>query len=349
MEGVVITLCDPGDCSLPGSSIRGIPQARILEWVSISFSKKKTRVVHKLIVCKQNQRTAKGGAKGLWWRLCHPRSFLASDTSSDNNQPHFLVKSLYPPVFSFLVYTVKGVDWLAFESPFWCLYLGFLQLVDVQIVKVLVAQSLLTLCDLMDCNPPASSVYGILQARVVIPFSRGSSRLRDRTWVSHIEDRFFTIWATREALVDVKPEPKPRFPASLWSFLCISLFSYEKWVFSLNQYSKARVPNLQDLMPDDLRWSWHNNNRNEVHSKYNVLESSWNHPCLQSVEELSSMKLVPGAKKLGTVALKCLEELLFMLVSPNFRRKFHIMHSSNQVIRALKFHFLPQGKHKMMR
>ena len=30
-------LCDPVDCSLPGSSIRGILQARILEWVAISF------------------------------------------------------------------------------------------------------------------------------------------------------------------------------------------------------------------------------------------------------------------------------------------------------------------------
>ena len=32
-------LCDPMDCSLPGSSIRGILQARVLEWVAISFSK----------------------------------------------------------------------------------------------------------------------------------------------------------------------------------------------------------------------------------------------------------------------------------------------------------------------
>ena len=30
------TLCDPTDCSLPGSSIQGISQARILEWVAIS-------------------------------------------------------------------------------------------------------------------------------------------------------------------------------------------------------------------------------------------------------------------------------------------------------------------------
>ena len=33
-----LTLCDPMDCSLPGFSIHGIFQARILEWVVISFS-----------------------------------------------------------------------------------------------------------------------------------------------------------------------------------------------------------------------------------------------------------------------------------------------------------------------
>ena len=33
------TLCDPLDCSPPGSSVHGILQARILEWVAIPFSK----------------------------------------------------------------------------------------------------------------------------------------------------------------------------------------------------------------------------------------------------------------------------------------------------------------------
>ena len=32
------TLSDPMDCSLPGSSIHGIFQARVLEWVAIAFS-----------------------------------------------------------------------------------------------------------------------------------------------------------------------------------------------------------------------------------------------------------------------------------------------------------------------
>ena len=33
-----LTLHDPMDCSLPGSSVHGIFQARVLEWVAISFS-----------------------------------------------------------------------------------------------------------------------------------------------------------------------------------------------------------------------------------------------------------------------------------------------------------------------
>ena len=34
-----LTLCNPMDCGSPGSSVHGIFQARVLEWVAISFSK----------------------------------------------------------------------------------------------------------------------------------------------------------------------------------------------------------------------------------------------------------------------------------------------------------------------
>ena len=37
------TSCHPMDCSLPGSSVRGIPQARILEWVAVPFSKRSSQ------------------------------------------------------------------------------------------------------------------------------------------------------------------------------------------------------------------------------------------------------------------------------------------------------------------
>ena len=38
-----LTLCDPMDCSLSGSSIHGIFQARVLEWIGISFSRGSSR------------------------------------------------------------------------------------------------------------------------------------------------------------------------------------------------------------------------------------------------------------------------------------------------------------------
>ena len=37
-SAVLSNSCDPIDCSLPGSSVHGILQARIMEWVAISFS-----------------------------------------------------------------------------------------------------------------------------------------------------------------------------------------------------------------------------------------------------------------------------------------------------------------------
>ena len=38
------TLCDPEDCSLPGSSVHGIFQARTLDWVAISFSRGSSQI-----------------------------------------------------------------------------------------------------------------------------------------------------------------------------------------------------------------------------------------------------------------------------------------------------------------
>ena len=78
-------------------------------------------------------------------------------------------------------------------------------------MKVLVAQSHPTLCNTMDGNTeaatPGSYVLGDSPGKksvewVAIPFSKGSSQPRDWTWVSWIAGRFFTIWATREALKD---------------------------------------------------------------------------------------------------------------------------------------------------
>ena len=69
-------------------------------------------------------------------------------------------------------------------------------------VKVLIVQLCPTLCNPMDYSPPGSFVQaricpGIFQARILesvgIPFSRGSSRPRDQTWVFCTAGRFFTV------------------------------------------------------------------------------------------------------------------------------------------------------------
>ena len=66
---------------------------------------------------------------------------------------------------------------------------------------LLVGQSYLILSDPVDCHPPGSYVYGILQARILecvaMPSSRGSSRPRGRTQFSLIAGGLFTVWATR--------------------------------------------------------------------------------------------------------------------------------------------------------
>ena len=89
---------------------------------------------------------------------------------------------------------------LTFESVDWVKEIALIDVGEV-------SQSCLTLCDPMDCSLPDSSVHGIFQARVLewvaISCARGSSQPRGRTWVSRIVGRCFTIWATREALIDV--------------------------------------------------------------------------------------------------------------------------------------------------
>ena len=55
------TLCDPMDCSLPGSSVHGIFQARILEWVAISFSRSLLKLMSIALVMPSNHLI-----------LCHP-------------------------------------------------------------------------------------------------------------------------------------------------------------------------------------------------------------------------------------------------------------------------------------
>ena len=88
--------------------------------------------------------------------------------------------------------------------------------------------SAVSLWELMGCSPigcslSGSSVLGIFQARIpewiAMPFSRGSFWPRDWTQVFCITKRFFTIWATKEALGQV-------MHASLWRVFYDTVLMY---------------------------------------------------------------------------------------------------------------------------
>ena len=124
------------------------------------------------------------------------------------------------------------------------------------------AQSCLTLCDPVDCGLPGFSIYGILQARILewvtISFSRGSSRPRDRTQVSHIGGRCFNLWATNFSIDLGKlhfskftpvfwPKPRHCCPAKHWCLtraLCPK--TRNKWLKSI---STETMGNLWNHLP----------------------------------------------------------------------------------------------------
>jgi len=100
---------------------------------------------------------------------------------------------------------------------------------------VLVTQSCPALCNLMNCNPPGSSVHEILQARILewvaMLSSRGSSWPRNWSLVSLIEGRFFTVWATRENYIYIY----------IYIYICnYNTFSLIKMPWCRNHYCHRR-------------------------------------------------------------------------------------------------------------
>ena len=105
-----------------------------------------------------------------------------------SHQNHFLVEFSQGMI-------PGGLEGKKIREASMCLPLALAGVIVVAIV--LVTKSCPTLCDPMDYSPPGSSVHSILEWEA-IPYSRGSSRPRDRTQVSCIIGTFFTISATRE-------------------------------------------------------------------------------------------------------------------------------------------------------
>ena len=178
------TLCDPLDCSLPGSSLHGIFQARVLEWGAIAFSRLSDSIL-------RSQHTLRSTCSDLlsvmweggcsWWEksilfLCRRDELLACS---------FVCRSKV--IFKTSLSVIK---FIFYPSGLRIYFLLDLEM-DEKSERVTAAQSW-GLSDPRDSSPPCSSVHGILQARilkwVVIPFSKRSSWPRDWTPVSCIAE-----------------------------------------------------------------------------------------------------------------------------------------------------------------
>ena len=74
-----VRLCDPMDCSPPGSSVHGILQARILEWVAISSSRGSSR--------PRNQTHVSCIGRRVLYHSCHLESPFSSLLISESSEP----------------------------------------------------------------------------------------------------------------------------------------------------------------------------------------------------------------------------------------------------------------------
>ena len=199
-----LTLCDPMDP--PGSSVHGISQARTLEGVAMPSSRGLSPPIGRWVLYPLSHQ---GSPKTSWYLSI----FL--------HWSEVKVAQLCPTLCDPIDYTVHGIlkarilEWVAFpfsrrssqpqdRTQVSRIAGGFFTSWTSREAQK-VAQLCLTLCKPMDRSPPGSSVRGILRARILewvpISFLRVSSQPRDQTQVSCIAGRFFTFWATREALI----------------------------------------------------------------------------------------------------------------------------------------------------
>ena len=92
--------------------------------------------------------------------------------------------------------------------------------------------------------------------------------------------------------------------------------------------SRAGVPNIRDLMPDDLRRSWGNNDRSNIHDKCNVLESSAHYSPTLIRGKIVLHETGHWCKKFGDLCSRGLEDITksqsssvctWVLIMPTYR------------------------------
>ena len=240
------------DCSLPSSSVYRISQARILEWVTISFSRGSS------YPRDQAQVSCIAGRFFTTWATKEvPKS---SKEAVEARVPAGKIGGSWSLLIARAGICVSGYMWVC-----------------VCVCARARAKSCLTLCDPLDCSPPVSSVHGILQARILkwisISSFRGSSRPRNQTSISCIScitGGFFNplshqgspwaggdVYACSDLCADVQ---KVKWsPGASW---------HKHWRETLSQASAECKYNRQSLR---FHGFWINGGLNQVHLKQNSL------------------------------------------------------------------------------
>ena len=200
-----LTLCDAMDSSPPGSSVHGILQARILEWVTISSSRGSSqhrRLNPRCLCLLPWQADLYHGA--TWDALLFKTLLLKDPINSPLCPDTLLVYGFNSPflvIASLTVYLTapfKSLSDIRNLGPKWNSLFAILtwkwnedQCVNWYshaCMHAKLLQSCLTLWDPVDNNPPGFSVHGILQSRtlgwVAMLSSRGSSQLWEQTQAS---------------------------------------------------------------------------------------------------------------------------------------------------------------------
>ena len=75
-------LCDPKDCSPPGSSVHGISQTQVLEWVAISFSIMSMKYC--FFICKMDTTRYLPHTIGCWKDQASHLALILSNVSSQS-------------------------------------------------------------------------------------------------------------------------------------------------------------------------------------------------------------------------------------------------------------------------
>ena len=108
----------------------------------------------------------------------------------------------------------------------------------------------------MDCSSPASSVHGVLLARILewdaISYSRGSFQPRDRAWVSCNAGDLFTVWVIREVPFGGQWTP---ISSAFQGVMCLPLYKVFQVSDLLLGHSKGQTLPLSALVR--LGWDHH--------------------------------------------------------------------------------------------